>query len=205
MRPVGLRIPAIGVDSPSLVDLARQPDGVERYAEDAFPTAAVYGDSTHRSELRLITCGGDFDDETGHDVDDVVAYAHLVWSTAPAVTGSSSDCSVWVLHRLPLSSILLLLVSNRACAAGTPGSVLTMGHYKRTLRDVEFNLFEVFGTDRVLGAGPFGQLDVDSARDVLKEVERLSTGDLATSFADADRNPPVLDPQTGTVRLPASF
>ena len=80
-----------------------------------------------------------------------------------------------------------------------------MGHYKSNLRDVEFNLFEVFGTDRVLGAGPFAQLDVDSARDVLKEVERLSTEDLATSFADADRNPPVLDPQTGTVRLPASF
>ena len=39
-----------------------------------------------------------------------------------------------------------------------------MGHYKSNLRDVEFNLFEVFGTDRVLGTGPFGQLDVDSAR-----------------------------------------
>ena len=53
-------------------------DKVERYAKDAFPTAAVYGDTTHRSELRLITCGGDFDDETGHYVDNVVAYAHLV-------------------------------------------------------------------------------------------------------------------------------
>jgi sortase (surface protein transpeptidase) len=53
-------------------------DKVERYAKDRFPTAAVYGDSTHRSELRLITCGGDFDDETGHYVDNVVAYAHLV-------------------------------------------------------------------------------------------------------------------------------
>jgi hypothetical protein len=29
-----------------------------------------------------------------------------------------------------------------------------MGHYKSNLRDVEFNLFEVFGTDRVLGTGP---------------------------------------------------
>ena len=53
-------------------------DKVERYAKDAFPTAAVYGDSTHRAELRLITCGGAFDDETGHYVDNVVAYAHLV-------------------------------------------------------------------------------------------------------------------------------
>ena len=53
-------------------------DKVERYAKDAFPTTAVYGDSTHRSELRLITCGGAFDDGTGHYVDNVVAYAHLV-------------------------------------------------------------------------------------------------------------------------------
>jgi len=53
-------------------------DKVERYRKDAFPTTAVYGDSTHRSELRLITCGGDFDDATGHYVDNVVAYAHLV-------------------------------------------------------------------------------------------------------------------------------
>ncbi len=53
-------------------------DKVERYAKDAFPTAAVYGDSTHRSELRLITCGGEFDDQTGHYVDNVVAYAHLL-------------------------------------------------------------------------------------------------------------------------------
>ena len=53
-------------------------DKVERYAKDRFPTAAVYGDTTHRSELRLITCGGDFDTASGHYVDNVVAYAHLL-------------------------------------------------------------------------------------------------------------------------------
>ena len=68
-----------------------------------------------------------------------------------------------------------------------------MGHYKSNLRDIEFNLFEVFGTDQVLGQGPFSELDVDSARDVLKEVERLATEDLAASFTDSDRNPPVFD------------
>ena len=52
-------------------------DKVERYAKDAFPTIAVYGDTTHRPEPRLITCGGDFDDSTGHYDDNVVAYAHL--------------------------------------------------------------------------------------------------------------------------------
>ncbi len=80
-----------------------------------------------------------------------------------------------------------------------------MGHYKSNLRDIEFNLFEVFGADRSLGTGPFAQLDVDSAKDLLREVERLATHDLAASFSDADRNPPVLDPATGSVTMPASF
>ena len=53
-------------------------DKVERYAKNRFPTVAVYGDTTHRSELRLITCGGTFDRSTGHYLDNVVAYAHLV-------------------------------------------------------------------------------------------------------------------------------
>src|SRR6201747_585726 len=80
-----------------------------------------------------------------------------------------------------------------------------MGHYKSNLRDLEFNLFEVFGTDEALGKGPFAQMDKDSARDVLREVERLSSEDLAASFADADRNPPKFDPATGEVKLPESF
>ncbi|MFP5218587.1 MAG: acyl-CoA dehydrogenase [Actinomycetes bacterium] len=80
-----------------------------------------------------------------------------------------------------------------------------MGHYKSNLRDIEFNLFEVFGADRALGTGPFSQLDADSARDVLREVERLATNDLAASFIDSDRNPPVFDPETSTVTVPESF
>ena len=55
------------------------------------------------------------------------------------------------------------------------------------------------------GRDPFSQLDRDSARDVLREVERLATHDLAASFADADRNPPVFDAATGDVTLPPSF
>ncbi len=53
-------------------------DKVERYPKDRFPTVAVYGDTTQRAELRLITCGGAFDSRTGHYQDNVVAYAHLV-------------------------------------------------------------------------------------------------------------------------------
>ncbi|MCU1691836.1 MAG: acyl-CoA dehydrogenase protein [Frankiales bacterium] len=80
-----------------------------------------------------------------------------------------------------------------------------MGHYKSNLRDIEFNLFEVFGADSALGAGPFAELDRDAAKDVLREVERLATNDLAASFADSDRNPPVFDKEAGTVALPKSF
>src|SRR3954453_6012310 len=80
-----------------------------------------------------------------------------------------------------------------------------MGHYKSNLRDIEFNLFEVFGADQTLGQGPFKNLDKDSARDVLKEVARLSENDLAASFVDGDRNPPAFDKDTGDVTLPASF
>ena len=80
-----------------------------------------------------------------------------------------------------------------------------MGHYKSNLRDIEFNLFEVFGAEKALGAGPYADLDVDSARDVLKEVERLASHDLAASFEDSDRNPPVFDPEAGTVSMPESF
>ena len=80
-----------------------------------------------------------------------------------------------------------------------------MGHYKSNLRDLEFNLFEVFGAGERLGNGPFADMDEDTARDVLREVERLATGELADSFADSDRNPPVYDPKTKTVTMPESF
>src|SRR6476469_10142113 len=80
-----------------------------------------------------------------------------------------------------------------------------MGHYKSNLRDLEFNLFEVFGRGEVLGHGPYADVDADTAREMLKEVSRLAEHELAESFADADRNPPVYDPQTQAVTMPAAF
>jgi alkylation response protein AidB-like acyl-CoA dehydrogenase len=80
-----------------------------------------------------------------------------------------------------------------------------MGHYRANLRDIEFVLFELLGRDAVLGSGPYADLDGDTARSILREVEQLATGELAASFADADRHPPVFDPATHSVRLPASF
>jgi alkylation response protein AidB-like acyl-CoA dehydrogenase len=80
-----------------------------------------------------------------------------------------------------------------------------MSHYKSNLRDVEFNLFEVFRRQEVLGAAPFDEVDEETARDMLAEVNRLALGPVAESFVDADRNPPVFDPATGTVTMPESF
>ncbi|CAN5769296.1 hypothetical protein BH23ACT2_BH23ACT2_21190 [soil metagenome] len=50
---------------------------IEQYPKDSFPTIEVYGD-TAGAALRLITCGGSFDEDTGHHRDNVVAYADLV-------------------------------------------------------------------------------------------------------------------------------
>jgi alkylation response protein AidB-like acyl-CoA dehydrogenase len=80
-----------------------------------------------------------------------------------------------------------------------------MGHYKSNLRDIEFNLFEVFGTGKRLGSGPFVDVDVDTAHSILDEVRRLAEGPLADSYVDSDRNPPVFDPGTNSVTLPESF
>ena len=80
-----------------------------------------------------------------------------------------------------------------------------MSHYKSNLRDVEFNLFEVFGRDKVYGTGPFADIDVDTARELLSEIERISREDLAASYEDSDRNPPVFDPTTNTAPVSASF
>ncbi|WP_419996648.1 acyl-CoA dehydrogenase [Streptomyces boninensis] len=80
-----------------------------------------------------------------------------------------------------------------------------MGHYKSNLRDIEFNLFEVLGRDELYGTGPFAEMDVETAKSVLAEIARLAENDLAASYTDADRNPPVFDPETNTAPVPASF
>ena len=80
-----------------------------------------------------------------------------------------------------------------------------MGHFRSNLRDIEFNLFEVFRVQEHLGSGPFEGVDVDVARDTLRELNSVATGPLAASFADADRNPPVFDPATHSVALPQSL
>jgi hypothetical protein len=90
-----------------------------------------------------------------------------------------------------------------------------LSHYKSNLRDIKFNLFEVLRRQDLLGeprsAGldpttpPYPDLDYETVLGILDEVNRLATGPLADSFAETDRNPPVFDPATGTVRMPVGF
>jgi hypothetical protein len=57
-------------------------DRVEQYAKDAFPTEAVYG-PTDDGQLRLITCGGVFNESTRSYEDNVVVFGHLVEAYRP--------------------------------------------------------------------------------------------------------------------------
>lgn len=52
-------------------------DDVTDYGKDSFPDYQVYG-NTKDPEIRLITCGGDFDEQTGHYEDNIVVTGHLI-------------------------------------------------------------------------------------------------------------------------------
>jgi sortase (surface protein transpeptidase) len=52
-------------------------DGVQVIAKDSFQPSRVFA-SAGAPELRLVTCGGPFDAATGHYLDSIIAYAHLV-------------------------------------------------------------------------------------------------------------------------------
>ena len=80
-----------------------------------------------------------------------------------------------------------------------------MSHYKSNLRDIEFNLFEVLRRQDLLGEPPYPELDEQTARALLAELNTMAVGPMAASFADADRNPPVFDPETHSVRVPESL
>ncbi|MEV0435214.1 acyl-CoA dehydrogenase [Nocardia sp. NPDC050413] len=77
-----------------------------------------------------------------------------------------------------------------------------MGHYKANVRDIEFNLFEVLGLDKLLDTGAYGDLDSDTVRHILDEVRRLAEGPIAETFAEADRNPVTYNPDTFDITVP---
>jgi LPXTG-site transpeptidase (sortase) family protein len=53
-------------------------DGVQKVAKTDFPTASVYDVHLGYPDLRLITCGGYFDQAAGAYLDNIIVYAHLV-------------------------------------------------------------------------------------------------------------------------------
>ncbi|QHO68744.1 class F sortase [Marisediminicola antarctica] len=56
-------------------------DAVEQYPKADFPTQRVYGNTDHAA-LRLITCGGIFDNTAGSHLDNIVVYATLTDDSA---------------------------------------------------------------------------------------------------------------------------
>ena len=80
-----------------------------------------------------------------------------------------------------------------------------MGHYTANLRDIEFALFDLLGREKILGTGPFADIDRDTAMGMLEELKRLAENDLAASFIDGDRLGTNFDKATGEVTLPESF
>ena len=80
-----------------------------------------------------------------------------------------------------------------------------MTHFKSNLRDIEFNLFEFLDRQDLLGKAPHDDLDEETARGILDEVNRLATGPIAESFVETDRNPPAFDAAAHTVRVPEPF
>ena len=80
-----------------------------------------------------------------------------------------------------------------------------MSHYKANLRDIEFCLFDLLGTEKILGTSIFSELDRDTSMGMLEEMKRLTENDLAASFVDSDRIGTDFNKTTGDVKLPESF
>ena len=80
-----------------------------------------------------------------------------------------------------------------------------MSHYRSNVRDIEFNLFEVFGLRDRMGKAPFADFDEETTKEVIREVDRFSREVIAQTYASSDRHPPVYDPSTRTVSLPEDF
>jgi alkylation response protein AidB-like acyl-CoA dehydrogenase len=65
-----------------------------------------------------------------------------------------------------------------------------MSHYRSNLLDLEFNLFYVHRLDHYLEK--VSGFEVDTARDVLRQLEHLASGPWADALIESDRHPPVL-------------
>lgn len=78
-----------------------------------------------------------------------------------------------------------------------------MSHYRSNIRDIEFNLFEVYRIQDHLMREPFGSIDEATAKDILREMDRFCREEWAASFVEADRTPLAL--VDGTLALPPAL
>ena len=77
-----------------------------------------------------------------------------------------------------------------------------IAHYQSNLRDVFFNLFEVFRIHEVsLGRGPFADLDRETAEELLRSAKDVAEGPYCEGFASADQEGLSID-REGNVTLP---
>lgn len=82
---------------------------------------------------------------------------------------------------------------------------MLLDHYKPNLRDIYFNLFELFEIQRTsLGQGPYANMDEATAREALKATETLCLNELQKSYVESDRVPLEFDGK-GNVTLPAGL
>ncbi|MGQ0840612.1 acyl-CoA dehydrogenase N-terminal domain-containing protein, partial [Actinokineospora sp.] len=65
-----------------------------------------------------------------------------------------------------------------------------MGHYKSNVRDLEFNLFEVFNVQDRLGKGVLAESDEDPPRGVHAQLNQVAVGPRAGSIVESDPGPP---------------
>ncbi|MFB9506293.1 class F sortase [Streptomyces aurantiacus] len=79
LKPGGL-VEALRADGRTAVYTV---DAVRQYEKARFPSQEVYG-ARKRPELRLITCGGVYDRQSGGYQSNVVVFAHLTRTTDPA-------------------------------------------------------------------------------------------------------------------------
>ncbi|MEX0831078.1 MAG: acyl-CoA dehydrogenase [Nitriliruptoraceae bacterium] len=80
-----------------------------------------------------------------------------------------------------------------------------MNHYRSNVRDLIFNIFEVFGADDYYGSGAFDAIDGDQARMILDELDRfVATSQWASSFAPTDRTPLALSDE-GDITIPSEL
>ena len=76
-------------------------------------------------------------------------------------------------------------------------------HYQSNLRDIFFNLFEVFQVqNESLGRGPFSEIDRSTAEELLRNAQALAEGPYAEGFASSDYEGLSIDDQ-GNVTLPS--